>query len=114
MVDFPFAHLDWLQDVLGAAVTPKTHEGWRSGLLWFNQYCDSISLPEQAWMPASELLLSLFVANCEARSMSSSMVDKWIAGIHWGHQIANAPWFGAQLLSQAKRVLGSSHWWHHH
>ena len=82
MVDFPFAHLDWLQDVLGAAVTPKTHEGWRSGLLWFNQYCDSISLPEQAWMPASELLLSLFVANCVVGNVTGSTINKWLAGLH--------------------------------
>ena len=55
---------------------PKMHEGLGAGLLHFNQYCDAIGLPEEGWMPASELLLALFVANCMARSVSSSMVDK--------------------------------------
>ena len=31
------------------------------------------------------------------------MVNKWLAGIHRGHQIADAPWFGGQLLSQVKK-----------
>jgi len=53
-------------------------------------------------MPASELLLALFVANCATGNISSLMVDKWIVGIHWGHQIADAPWHGGHLLSQAK------------
>ena len=54
-------------------------------------------------MPASELLLALFVANCVAGDVSGSTVDKWLAGIHRGHQIADAPWFGGHLLSQAKK-----------
>jgi len=54
-------------------------------------------------MPASELLLALFVSNCAAGNIASSTIDKWLAGIHHGHQIANAPWFNSQLLSQAKK-----------
>jgi len=54
-------------------------------------------------MPASELLLALFVANCAAGKVLSSMVDKWLAGIHWGHQVMDAPWFGSHLLSQVKK-----------
>ena len=100
---FPSSHLNRLQDVLGAAVAPKTQETWGAGLLRFNQYCDSISLPEEGRMPASELLLALFVANCAAGDVSGSTVNKWLAGIHRGHQIADAPWFGGQLLSQAKK-----------
>jgi len=55
-------------------------------------------------MPASELLLALFVANCVAGDVfQAQTVDKWLAGIHRGHQIADAPWFGGHLLSQAKK-----------
>ena len=65
-------------------------------------------------MPASELLLALFVANCAAGDVSGSTVNKWLAGIHHGHQIADAPWFGGQLLSQAKkgatRLAPTSSW----
>jgi len=32
--------------------------------------------------------------------------DRWIAGIRWGHQITNAPWYGSHLLSQAKKGVG--------
>jgi len=34
-------------------------------------------------------LLALFVANCVAGNVASSIVDKWLAGIHCGHQIIN-------------------------
>jgi len=100
---FPQTHLNKLQHVLGEAVMPKTREGWGAGLLRFNQYCDSISLPEEGQMPASELLLALFVANCAAGKVSSSTVDKWLAGIHRGHQVADALWFSSHLLSQVKK-----------
>jgi len=103
---FPPSHLNTLQHILGEAVTPKTREGWGAGLLRFNQYCDSISLPEEGRMPASELLLMLFIANCPAGKMSSSMVDKWLTSIHHGHQVMDAPWFGSHLLSQVNKGAG--------
>jgi len=79
------------------------HEGWGASLFHFNQYCDSISLPEAGQMPASELLLVIFVTNCTAGKVLSSMVDKWLAGLHHGHQVTDAPWFGSHLLSQVKK-----------
>ena len=82
---------------------PKTCKGWGTGLLCFNQYCDSINLLEEGHMPASELFLALFVANCVAGEVAGSTVDMWLAGIHCGHQIAYAPWFGGHLLSQMKK-----------
>jgi len=54
---------------------------------------------------SSVLLLVLFVANCAAGNVSGLTVDKWMAGIHWGHQIADAPWHGGQLLSQVKKAM---------
>jgi len=100
--------------VLGKAVVPKTWEGWGAGLLCFNQYCDSIGLLEEGRMPTSELLPALFIANCATGSMSSSIVDKWIVGIHWGHQIADVPWGLVPSCSRKqKRVLESSHWQYH-
>ena len=89
--------------MLGEAVVPKTCEGWGAGLLHFNQYCDSINLLEEGHMPVSELLLALFIANCAAGEVAGLMVDKWLASIHHGHQIADAPWFGGHLLSQTKK-----------
>ena len=104
-INFPAVHLDRLKHILGEAIAPKTHEGWGASLLQFNQYCDSIGLPEEGQMPTSELLLALFVTNCAAGNISGSMVNKWINGIHQGHQIADAPWYGGQLLSQAKKGM---------
>ena len=82
---FPPAHLDRLQLVLGEEVAPRTWEGWGVGLLHFNQYFNLISLPEEGWMPASEVLLALFVTNCATGNVTSSTVHKWLAGIDWGH-----------------------------
>jgi len=73
------------------------------GLSQCNQYCDSITLPEEGQMPTSELLLALFVTNCAAGSVASLTVEKWLVGIHCGHQIADALWLGHQFLLQKKK-----------
>ncbi|KAF7315100.1 DNA breaking-rejoining enzyme [Mycena indigotica] len=45
-----------------AAFAPDTHLPLRQGLLRFHQYCDSISIDEEARMPASAALISAFVS----------------------------------------------------
>jgi len=89
--------------MLGKVVVPKTHEDCGAGLLCFNEYCDSINLQEKGHMLASELLLALFIANCEAGEVAGSTVDKWLAIINCGHQITDTPWFGGHLLSQTNK-----------
>jgi hypothetical protein len=100
---FPVAHLSRLQGVLCSAVEEKTREGWGAGLLRFNQYCDSIGIPEEGRMPAPQILLCLFVANMGAGKASESCISGWLAGVHRAHQVHNAPWYGGDILTLAKK-----------
>ena len=59
---FPPEHISRFQFVCANSVVRRTREGWGAGLLCFNQYCDSINIPEEERMPAPEILLAMFVA----------------------------------------------------
>lgn len=47
-------------------------------------------------MPASELLLSSFIAN------AAGTVDNWLAGLHFWHTINGAQWHGKDMLARTK------------
>ncbi|KAF8573265.1 hypothetical protein K439DRAFT_1665860 [Ramaria rubella] len=81
------------------SVVKKTRGNWGAGVLCFNQYCDSINIPEEGRMPAPEILLCLFVANYGAGKVTSECITSWLAGIHRWHQIHDVPWFGDKALS---------------
>ena len=68
-----------------------------SGLLRFTQFCDIMSVPEDARMPAPDHLLASFIANWSG-VVSRSTIDTWIAGISFWHTINGAPWQGGKLL----------------
>ncbi|KAF8574640.1 hypothetical protein K439DRAFT_1649736 [Ramaria rubella] len=81
-----------------STVVKKTRGNWGAGILRFNQYCDSIGVPEEGRMPAPEILLCLFVANYGAGSVSNDCINGWLAGLHRWHQVNDTPWFGASRL----------------
>ncbi|KAF8574386.1 hypothetical protein K439DRAFT_1273641, partial [Ramaria rubella] len=82
-----------------SSVIKKTRGNWGTGILCFNQYCNSIGIPESGRMPAPEYLLCLFVANYGAGSVSDDCINSWLAGIHRWHQIHDTPWFGDRALN---------------
>ena len=53
-------------------------------------------------MPASEAILSLFIATHGAGSVSKGMMKSWLEGICMWHEINDAPWNGDRIL---KRVV---------
>lgn len=93
-----------LLDVLLVSVEPKTRENYGSGLLRFHQFCDSLSVTEEQRMPASEILLAAFIAHWVGK-VASTTADTWLAGIHFWHQLNNAPWNGSSLLRRSKTGL---------
>jgi hypothetical protein len=100
-------HIERFQSVCASAVVRCTREGWRAGLLRFNQYCDSINIPEEEHMPAPQILLGMFIANCGASKVSESCITTWIAGLHRYHQIHDAPWLGGDIVTLVKKGVAA-------
>ncbi|KAG2348375.1 hypothetical protein BDR05DRAFT_973495 [Suillus weaverae] len=86
------------------AFESKTHENYGSGLLQFHQFCDSLSIAEDKYMPALETLLTAFIAHW-AGKVAVTTADNWLAGLHFWHQFNNAPWHGNSLLRWLKAGL---------
>src|SRR5882724_11267178 len=49
-------------------------------------------------MPASELLLSLFITVQGSSSIGNSTMKTWLEGLHLWHTINDAPWHSTHLL----------------
>ena len=74
-----------------------TRKNYSAGLLRFHQYCNSIDVPEDKRMPASEVLLASFIASW-AGKVARTTIDNWLAGLAFWHTANNAPWNGSRLL----------------
>jgi len=75
---------------------------YSASLLCLNKFCDDYSVPKNDRMPASEAILSLFIATRGAGSVSKGAMRSWLDDIHMWHEINNAPWNGSRIL---KRVI---------
>lgn len=64
-----------------ASVTSDTRKNYGAGLLRFTQFCDRHCVPEALRMPASEMLLSIFVAEMAAGNVQSGTADSWLSGL---------------------------------
>ncbi|KZV82402.1 DNA breaking-rejoining enzyme [Exidia glandulosa HHB12029] len=82
-------------------------ELWTAGLLRFHEFCDSNHVAESSRMPASDFLLSSFVAH-HLGKVGKSAVDNWIAGLQLWHNIHDAPWRGSRALAAASRGVAKS------
>jgi hypothetical protein len=89
-------------EVFSSSLDATTRSGYGAGLLRFTQFCDSMAIPEDDRMPASETLLSLFAANAAGR-ISASTLNTWFAGLRFWHIVNNATWFGGDRLLQMKK-----------
>lgn len=85
-------------DTMLASLEESSRKNYGAGLLRFTQFCDIMSVPEDARMPAPDHLLASFIANWSGVVSSRSTVDTWIAGISFWHAINGAPWQGGKLL----------------
>ncbi|KAI0065325.1 hypothetical protein BV25DRAFT_1869020 [Artomyces pyxidatus] len=91
------------QEVVLASVEPKTRSNYGAGLLRFTQFCDRHTIPEASRMPASEPLLSLFIAEEGAGLVSRSTVEAWLSGLQLWHAVQGAPWHGGHILRRVKQ-----------
>ncbi|KAH7044456.1 hypothetical protein BKA62DRAFT_746617 [Auriculariales sp. MPI-PUGE-AT-0066] len=91
-------------NALVESVEPATRISYGAGLLWFHEFCDADSMPEDAHIPASEFLLSVFVADA-CGSVAWSTVDSWVAGLQLWHSVQGAPWLGAHALQSTLKAV---------
>ncbi|KAL1743892.1 hypothetical protein HDZ31DRAFT_64637 [Schizophyllum fasciatum] len=88
-----------------AGLEPSTREGYGSGLLHFHVMCDATGVPEDARMPASQVLISSFTAQFPGK-LTDSAVKNIICGLELWHTINHAPWHGnSHLVRLVKRAV---------
>jgi hypothetical protein len=80
-----------LLDVALASLAPDTCSTYAAGLLRFSQFCDNYDIDEDLQMPASSNLLSMFLAESAAGSVSLDCANNWLAEIHFWHNLHGAP-----------------------
>ena len=91
-------------DLLLRTLEPGTRKNYGAGLLRFNQFCDDNGVSEENRMPASDALLSAFVAEWEGK-VSRSCIDGWLAGLAFWHSLNGASWRGDRRLRQALKGI---------
>lgn len=100
---FPAAVIARWRDVVLSSVDPDTRGNYGAGLLRFNHFCDTHSIPEGERMPASEALLSMFVANYGAGRVAAGTISSWLSGLEMWHAVNNAKWQGGAILKRTKK-----------
>jgi len=98
----PQSSLSCLFEVMTFSLDQGTRNGYGAGLLRFTQFCDKNNVSERNRMPASELLLSAFIADA-AGSVGTSTINNWLASLHFWHILNAAPWNGKEMLKQTKK-----------
>jgi hypothetical protein len=89
-------------DVMLVSLEEKTRSNYGAGLLRFNQFCDTHDIAEADRCPASEVLISAFIASY-AGLRSSDCINNWLSGIKWWHVFQGAEWYGGDMLATVKK-----------
>jgi hypothetical protein len=91
-----------LMEVMISSLEPKTRSNYGTSLLHINQFCDQLDISEHDQCPASEALISAFIASFVGKR-SSDCVNGWLAGLKFWHTFQGAPWLGDRMLSSIKK-----------
>jgi len=91
-----------LMEVMLSSLEPKTRSNYGAGLLRFTQFCDQLAIPEHDRCPASEVLISAFIAAYAGRR-STNCISGWLAGLKFWHTFQGAPWLGGPMLQSVKK-----------
>jgi hypothetical protein len=67
-----------LKTVILQSIDEATRANYGAGLLRFHQFCDIHNIPESLRFPASEPLISLFIANAGAGKVHISLLPVYI------------------------------------
>jgi hypothetical protein len=88
--------------VMLVSLEEKTRSNYGAGLLRFTQFCDTHGISETDRCPASEVLISTFIASY-AGLRSSDCINSWLSGIKWWHIFQGAEWYGGDVLATVKK-----------
>lgn len=88
-------------EVMLLGLDEGTRSNYGAGLLRFTQFCDTLSIHEEARMPASAHLLAIFAADAAGYN-SDGTVNNWLAGLKVWHDVNGTQWNGDS--PQMKRV----------
>jgi hypothetical protein len=91
-------------NVMLLSLEQKTRSNYGAGLLRFTQFCDANNVSEHHRCPASEILISAFIASY-AGLCSTDCINGWLAGIKWWHTFQGAHWYGADMLASVKKGI---------
>ncbi|KZT00862.1 uncharacterized protein LAESUDRAFT_665165, partial [Laetiporus sulphureus 93-53] len=97
-----------------SALEKKTRTNYGAGLKQFTQFCNNLQIPEPSHMPASDALLTAFLAHWQGRTACRT-VDNWLTSLHFWHTLNGTPWRGDALVriiceAVSKAVPMSSVW----
>jgi hypothetical protein len=98
----PLSAASILTEVMLASLEEKTRSNYGAGLLRFTHFCDTHNISEVDRCPASEVLISAFIASY-AGLRSSDCINGWLSGIKWWHTFQGAKWFGGDMLTTVKK-----------
>ncbi|KAH9031520.1 hypothetical protein EDB85DRAFT_2146081 [Lactarius pseudohatsudake] len=85
------AEQERIKDTMVHAWEEDTREAYSSGLLLWHVYCDDKGTSELARAPASQALLSTFVAHMAA-AYSGKTISNYLNGVHAWHVLHSIPW----------------------
>ncbi|KIM86112.1 hypothetical protein PILCRDRAFT_65676, partial [Piloderma croceum F 1598] len=89
----PISTASTLLRIMLLSLEEKTHSNYGASLLRFTQFCDSHNISEVDRCPASEVIISAFIASY-AGLCSSDCINGWLSGIKWWHTFQGAEWNG--------------------
>jgi hypothetical protein len=98
----PVSSASTLLEVMLLSLEEKTRSNYGAGLLRFTQFCDTSNVSEADRCPASEILISAFIASY-AGLRSSDCINGWLSGIKWWHTFQGAKWYGGEMLTTVKK-----------
>lgn len=87
-------------EVMSHAWEESTRESYGAGLLVFHVYCDSKDIPETARAPASQPLISSFIASLAA-SYSGKTIANYLHGVRAWHILHGIRWCLNQAETEA-------------
>jgi hypothetical protein len=80
-----------IKDTMVHAWEEDTREAYGSGLLMWHCFCDSRATPEKDRAPASQALVSAFVAHMAA-AYSGKTISNYLHGVRAWHVLHSVPW----------------------
>jgi hypothetical protein len=80
-----------VKDTMVHAWEEDTREAYGVGLLMWHCFCDSRQVPEQERAPASQALISAFVAHMAA-AYSGKTISNYLHGVRAWHILHSVPW----------------------